>query len=409
MRARGLDGLRGIAAVSVVVLHVWMFAGIVSPTRTDLLDRFVGELRLAVPLFFVLSGFLVARPWLRSGLNDAPLPSLRTYVVRRSARILPGYWVCLAGSYAIMRAIDHPRAVSLSDLPAFFLFTENQSEALHGQLNPPLWTLAIEMSFYAVLPLLGIALWWALRRAGRGAAFGLIVVVGLSGIAWSGLAVQNGWDTLTTTSLPSYLPLFACGLGAAVIAHGRRPGTFVRWAMLVGGVALVFADAWWRSSGAGVPGYVVQDVVAGLGFALLCVFAASTPGHLIGSRPLAFTGAVSMGTYLWHMPVLYLILALGLMPQSISLAMLVVIGASILAGWLSYKLIEQPGMRFARRWEPASDGVSSAAQPVPAFGAITSESITSPRPSPAFATASESGVATSSAAARFARDYSPTS
>jgi peptidoglycan/LPS O-acetylase OafA/YrhL len=367
MRARGLDGLRGIAAVSVVVLHVWMFGHIVDPNRTDIVDRFVGELRLAVPLFFVLSGYLVARPWLRSGLRDEPLPPLRVYALRRAARILPGYWVCLAGSYALMRALDHPRAVQLSDLPTFLLFAENQSRTLHGELNPPLWTLAIEVSFYAVLPLIGIALWWALRRAGRGAALALIVLIGGAGIAWSGLAVHNDWDALTTTSLPSYLPLFACGLGAAVIAQGRTPSTAVRWTLLAAGITLVFLNGWWRSGGAGVTGYVVQDVVAGVGFALLCVAATSTPGHVLGSPPLRFMGAVSMGTYLWHMPVLYLLLAEGLMPSSATLAILAVIACSLAIGWLSWKLIEEPSMIFARRWEPAVAQVPAARPTAPAL------------------------------------------
>ena len=87
-RLHALDGLRGLAALAVVVLHVWMYtdANWPRPGRTDLLDRAIGELRIAVVLFFVLSGFLLAQPWI-----NGRQPALGRYAVRRFARIAPGH------------------------------------------------------------------------------------------------------------------------------------------------------------------------------------------------------------------------------------------------------------------------------------------------------------------------------
>src|SRR5688572_12698576 len=90
-RLEALDGLRGLAAVAIVVLHVSMFdRGDAGRPEKTLLDRGIGEMRLGVTLFFVLSGFLLFRPFLSAALRGTRLPALGTYAVRRAARILPG-------------------------------------------------------------------------------------------------------------------------------------------------------------------------------------------------------------------------------------------------------------------------------------------------------------------------------
>ena len=111
-----MDGLRGLAALAVVVLHVWMYtdANFPKPGRTDLLDRAIGELRIAVVLFFVLSGFLLAQPW----INGRP-PALGRYAVRRFARIAPAYWAAVIGSLALLHGTGHGRDIAVHDLPKF--------------------------------------------------------------------------------------------------------------------------------------------------------------------------------------------------------------------------------------------------------------------------------------------------
>src|SRR6201999_4672594 len=91
-RFDALDGLRGLAALGVLVLHVWMFSyGDQHRPPKGLLDFTLGELRLGVQLFFVLSGFLIFRPFVAAALDGAQrMPSLRRYAIRRAARILPG-------------------------------------------------------------------------------------------------------------------------------------------------------------------------------------------------------------------------------------------------------------------------------------------------------------------------------
>ena len=132
------------------------------PGRTDLLDRAIGELRVGVELFFVLSR-LPARAAVdpRRGA-----PHLGRYAVRRFARIAPAYWAAVLGSLAILHGTGHGRDIALHDVPKFLLFLANVFPETRNQLDPPMWSLHIEVSFYVVLPLIGLAL----IRAGRAAA-----------------------------------------------------------------------------------------------------------------------------------------------------------------------------------------------------------------------------------------------
>src|SRR6201991_2264243 len=113
------------------------------PGRTDLLDRCIGELRIAVVLFFVLSGFLLAKPWV-----SGRAPSLGRYALRRFARIAPAYWAAVIGSLLLTHGTGHGRDSDLHDLPKFLLFVANVFPETPTQPAPPLWSLHIEVSFY---------------------------------------------------------------------------------------------------------------------------------------------------------------------------------------------------------------------------------------------------------------------
>ena len=108
-RTGALDGLRGLAAAGIVVLHTWMFhrghLGHPDKTATDVV---IGELRLGLVCFFVLSGYLLARPFVRAALDGTPMPRLGTYLGRRAARILPAYYLAGAGAWVLLTSIGHP-------------------------------------------------------------------------------------------------------------------------------------------------------------------------------------------------------------------------------------------------------------------------------------------------------------
>ena len=157
MRARNhaLDGLRGLAALGVLTLHVWMFTVQGAHDRRELVSLLTGELRLGVVLFFVLSGYLLAGPWVASALDERPAPRLGRFAVKRAARIAPAYWVAMLGSFWLLSGTGHDYEVSAGQLPLFAAFGQNYVGAVAGKLDPPMWSLVVEVSFYAVLPLAG--------------------------------------------------------------------------------------------------------------------------------------------------------------------------------------------------------------------------------------------------------------
>jgi peptidoglycan/LPS O-acetylase OafA/YrhL len=90
----GVEGVRAIAAVSVLVFHCWRYSA-EGPSRADLglVNRFVlPHLSLGVTLFFCLSGFLLYRPFVAAALDGSSFPKVGTYFRNRALRILPAYW-----------------------------------------------------------------------------------------------------------------------------------------------------------------------------------------------------------------------------------------------------------------------------------------------------------------------------
>jgi acetyltransferase len=346
-RLHALDGLRGLAALAVVVLHVWMYtdANFPAPGRTDLVDRVIGELRIAVVLFFVLSGFLLAQPWIKG----RP-PTLGRYALRRLARIAPAYWAAVVGSLLVLHGTGHGRDIPLHDLPKFIFFAANVFPETRNQLDPPLWSLHIEVSFYVVLPLIGLALLRARRP--------LLVSVWLlaAGLAWTTAGAIHAWPPEATWTLPSYLGAFAAGIAAASVRpkNGLIPYVFVA----LGTVAVAANGVWHSGGGTGTPGHAVGDLPAALGFAAVVWGIASRPGRLLSSRPLRVLGTLSFGIYLWHMPVLYALQLQERFPERFLPAIAWVLPLTFALAIASWYLIERPaialsGRALAQRRPPA--------------------------------------------------------
>src|SRR3954465_10815837 len=259
-RMHALDGLRGLAALGVVLLHVWIYTGANAPDKSLTTDLWMGELRLCVLLFFVLSGFLLAVPWVAAARGEREAPKLGRYIARRAARIVPAYWFALAGAVALLPGTGHGRAIPRHGVPKFVFFLPNVFPETRNQLDPPMWSLHVEVSFYVVLPLIGLGL----SRPGRARRGPLTVCAVLiaAGVAWTTAGVLGEWAPEVTWTLPTYLATFSCGIAAAVLAHGAKPSRGVAHAAFLACAAVVLGDAYWHTQGYSAVFHSLRDLPA---------------------------------------------------------------------------------------------------------------------------------------------------
>ena len=378
-RTAGLDGLRAVAALSVLCFHAWLY-GFDHPyaiTRDSVFDRAMFEMRLGLVFFFVLSGYLLYRAYARAALTGGGRVDVRRYARRRVARIVPAYWLATLGAIALLwggRGTPGIRLPAVSDLPLFAVFGQNYSLDTIMRLNPVTWTLCVEAAFYVLLPLIGTVVWRLGPRA-RGAHVGLIASLIPLGLAWNALVHAHGWNILASKALPAYLPYFAFGMLLAIWSEWRaerraRPlGASVTAALVLGGFGLVAADAYWhsiaepRATNAWLA--VLADVPAGLGFALVVgavVVGGGAAVRWASARPLAWVGLVSYGVYMWHVPLILFARRMDVLPAAYPLRLLVVVPPVLLVAAASWYLVERPliaraaGRRAGTVRQPAARG-----------------------------------------------------
>lgn len=350
-RLGALDGLRGLAALGILVLHVWMYDfGDGGRQPRWLGDHVVEGMRLGVPLFFALSGFLLYRPFVGAVLDGRRLPRLGSYALRRAARVVPAYWAAALAAFLLMRWLDHPYAVELSQLPIFLVFGQNYVGETAKHLDPPMWTLVVEASFYLLLPMVALA---ALRLgAGRGRQVALCLALVTIGIGLTELARAGAWPWTARATLVTHLPSFAAGMLAAVLLHRRELSA--RWgaALLGAGAALVVGDVAMHVLALGPPELRVhlRDTPALVGVTLVIAALAGSPvrARVLTAAPVRALGTLSYGLYLWHYLVIVFLREMAWWPEQMGEALLLTTLLSLPLAAFSWFALEQPAQRWAR-------------------------------------------------------------
>jgi peptidoglycan/LPS O-acetylase OafA/YrhL len=172
MRLDFLDGLRGIAVLTVMTLHLWQISWVdLGPAEFLATSGMLG-----VNLFFFLSGFCLYLSYSRT-------PRIGDYVRKRAAKILPSYWLCLA---LVLVWLGNPfvgAGETLRQLAAHLFFVHNLWPETAGTINGVFWSLGVEIQFYVLFPLV----FAAYRRRAVAVAIGLT----LASLAFR-LAVAGG-------------------------------------------------------------------------------------------------------------------------------------------------------------------------------------------------------------------------
>lgn len=367
-RTAGLDGLRAVAALSVLCLHVWLYSrGDPShPSRGGFLDHAAFELRLGLVFFFVLSGYLLYRAFAAAALRRGARVDIALYARRRIARIVPAYYLAIGGAFVLLWGGRGDAGVRLPDagsLPLFFVFGQNYSHATFLRLNPVSWTLCLEAAFYVLLPLIGVLAYRLGRRGARAQGVLLIAFI-LVGIGWNAAVYSGGWSDMAGKALPGYMPYFAFGMLVALWAERRRArgadtgrlSARTSAALVAAGLAIVALDAVWHAT-ATRPGHdallsTFADLPAGAGFALVVLAAVAGAGASVrwmSVRPLAWVGLVSYGVYLWHVPLLLFARRVGVLPHSFLPTLALALPCVLAVSAASWYFVERPLIARAAR------------------------------------------------------------
>jgi peptidoglycan/LPS O-acetylase OafA/YrhL len=306
-RLAGLDGIRGLAALYVVMHHIFerTFPGYPVDNAPFWAGVFIYG-RFAVVVFIVVSGFSLALSPARHGWR---LDSISRFAYRRARRILPAYWAALAFSIAVAWLIVPPPGQGLPGQKSALvngLLVQNIVGA--PRPNRSLWTMAVEAQLYLVFPLLLLTV----RRRGAIVMIATVTLI-VAAVGIVGPQVPR-LDTFVIQSAPDLAALFAVGVLAAGIVGASRARRSWPWPWLaLAAAAPVFATMWWRGSAWTLDPAHLFWVDLALGPAIACLLAALATGRpapllrFLDSRPLRKLGLSSYSLYLIHWPIVIVV------------------------------------------------------------------------------------------------------
>ncbi|WP_243902412.1 acyltransferase family protein [Aetokthonos hydrillicola] len=371
-----LDGIRGLAALYVVLVHSCDY-NLSVPLEPALLwlalAKFLRYGIFAVVTFIVLSGYCLMLPIVRSNKRYFS-GGLLEFFKRRIRRILPPYYAALIFCMLIsglvlwlenegilglskekfgeLQGLFSP-TFSFHDLLVYALLIQNLG--LHfNKINGPTWTVAVEWQIYFVFAILLIPIW---RRLGLWATLGISFVLGLS------LKYLMG-DEIAFNVCPWFIGLFALGMAAAEINFSKKPSLMrlnksLPWGVLsIVFASLAFLTEWLRFGRVvGLEQWIVHYFV-GLGAACLLIYCTNLllngkqlpPLLRLLESPWAVTlGVFSYSLYITHAPVVWLVhqllLSLNLSPTLMATKWLIIgVPSSLMVAYLFHVAFERPFM-----------------------------------------------------------------
>jgi peptidoglycan/LPS O-acetylase OafA/YrhL len=384
LRIPGADGLRALACLLVIWHHTTQRLNPEAlPDWQKFFHYFGMRAEVGVSLFFVLSGCLLSLPFWHSFVNAERMPSLKAYLINRGARIVPAFWFnlifcTLIGFWFFNQDINWWRFIS----GLFVINSYHYSSFFPAELNGPLWSIGLEVSCYLLLPIVLFSIIKSTKKLSFAIAslIGWIVLLQLLN-PWiiNNFMTSNklkGWQYGLTGGAKQWLPYwnidtffsqFLCGsLAALIIVALRLRGTtqsrnFDVAAVFFGLAAvLLVADR----LVVGAPDRITNQPYLAPFYAILmaAVLVASAFSTIIykalDNRVFRWIAKLSFSIYLWHMVLIVLIerkasknyVYYGVTDTSEwVLLSFIVLSGSICIAALSWRFLESPVLKYARK------------------------------------------------------------
>jgi peptidoglycan/LPS O-acetylase OafA/YrhL len=356
-RLARVESMRALAALSVVVGHLWATAhgfnaGLI---YGNLWRKLLFGGTLGVWVFFTLTGYLLFWPFVRRDYGGGGRIDLRAYARNRALRILPLYWFAVV--FLLLVAVPHP---TWTLWWRHLLLVQDFWRDSLGAVDAPLWSIGVELEFYALLPLLA---WGVARLAGRSRLRAAAIVLALGAVSavarqLVALSVPDAATTILRFQLHTTFCFFAAGMTVALLRgtwEQRRPrlldGPLGSPALWLAAAVPFWVLAAWR--------FDLELLCVPAGF--LTVGAIALPLRpwrglaVLDWRPLALVGVASYSLYVWHWSLItHLDGGRTLMPHGFKLVLAAFVPPCLVVAGASYLLIERPALRLRRRWAPSS-------------------------------------------------------
>lgn len=381
--------MRALAASSIVVYHVWIYGTPGGRASLGPLFHVLPDLAFGVTLFFALSGFLLYRPFVAAIVRAEESPRFAAYFRNRALRILPAYWTILLLCALVFGAALSRHGFELTSgyltdprtLLADAVFVQDYARSTLVTGVGPAWSLAVEVVFYLLLPVLALggALLARRGRTRQGRRLAtlapplLLLAVGLVGrvaaiYVLPPMTGDPGWDpdwhSVLERSFLVQADLFSFGMMLAILRVDAEDG-------------LLRLPPWWRKAAVAIsllaygvtarqtsideqlnrsPYNTLMAFVCALLLALVVLPRPDgKPSRFVAvleRRPLVATGLVSYSLFLWHEPVVRWLRGHGATFSGQAGFAANVLVVALIAGLLSlgtYRYVELPALRRKRR------------------------------------------------------------
>ena len=323
------DGLRTMAVLIVAWFHIWqqswLFPGVTLFGREISLDPLVRSGYIWVDMMILISGSCLYLPWARMRSEGGTPPHPVDFYVRRFVRIHPSYLLTIAVMFAVALATnayysqEHMVRDVVSHLTYTHMFFYDAYYA--SNLGGALWTLAVEMQFYLIFPLLARAFYRL-----PATTFAAMTAIALGFRGWVAMNFED--VSLYFNQLPAYLDTFALGMMTAnlhVWLSRKRHDALSR--MLCSAASVCVLMLLWQVVRGQAANPNVQAIrlgqmnnrlamgMLGAAFLLLSANAGLLFRRLLGNPLTRFFSGISLQFYIWHQTIAVWLLTYRVIPS----------------------------------------------------------------------------------------------